>query len=30
VAAILITTEAMIGEKRDNPDGWLPVGGGTS
>jgi len=29
VAALLITTEAMIGEKRDNPDGSLPLGGGT-
>jgi chaperonin GroEL len=29
VASILISTEAMIGEKRDNPNGSLPVGGGT-
>jgi chaperonin GroEL len=28
VAALLITTEAMIGEKRDNPERSLPAGGG--
>ena len=28
VAALLITTEAMIGEKRENQDGSLPAGGG--
>jgi chaperonin GroEL len=28
VAALLITTEAMVGEKRDNQDRSLPVGGG--
>jgi chaperonin GroEL len=28
VAALLITTEAMVGEKRDNQDKSLPVGGG--
>jgi chaperonin GroEL len=28
VAALLITTEAMVGEKRDNQDGSLPAGGG--
>ena len=28
VAALLITTEAMIGEKGDSQDGSLPVGGG--
>ena len=28
VAALLITTEAMVGEKRDSPERSLPVGGG--
>jgi chaperonin GroEL len=28
VAALLVTTEAMVGEKRDNQDGSLPAGGG--
>jgi chaperonin GroEL len=28
VAALLITTEAMVGEKRNNQDGSLPAGGG--
>jgi chaperonin GroEL len=28
VAALLITTEAMVGEKRENQDGSLPAGGG--
>jgi len=28
VAALLITTEAMVGEKRDRPERSLPVGGG--
>jgi hypothetical protein len=29
VAALLITTEAMVGEKRERPEESLPVGGGT-
>jgi chaperonin GroEL len=28
VAALLITTEAMVGEKRDSPERSLPAGGG--
>jgi chaperonin GroEL len=28
VAALLITTEAMVGEKRDNQERSLPAGGG--
>ncbi len=28
VAALLITTEAMVGEKRDSQGGSLPAGGG--
>jgi chaperonin GroEL len=28
VAALLITTEAMVGDKMDSPNGSLPVGGG--
>jgi len=28
VAALLITTEAMVGEKRDSQDKSLPAGGG--
>ena len=28
VVALLITTEAMVGEKRDSPERSLPAGGG--
>jgi len=28
IAALLITTEAMVGEKRDSQEGSLPAGGG--